>query len=150
MNNIYVCRRIDISEYEKIRDLFFGVFTNEPWCDNWSDDNQLQLYLYDVAGQNNSLTFGLYEEKELIGVSMGHVRHWYTGTEYYIDELCISTVKQGKGLGTLFVGEIERACKELGLSRIFLLTENDVPAYECYKQRGFYELQNKAAFAKRL
>ena len=85
-----------------------------------------------------------------MGVSMGRIKHWYTGTEYCIDELCIAHGKQGKGLGTLFVREIEKACRALGLTHIFLLTENDVPAYGFYQTQGFYELKTNVAFAKKL
>ena len=81
---------------------------------------------------------------------MGRIKHWYTGTEYYVDELCINTPKQGQGIGTLFLREIERACVELGLTHIFLLTENDVPAFKFYKKQGFYELEHNAAFGKKL
>ena len=101
-------------------------------------------------GQDNSLTFGLYEGNELIGVSMGHIKHWYTGTEYYIDELCISTEKQGQGAGTMFVGEIEKACGEMGLTHLFLLTGKDVPAFRFYKKQDFRAAENMVAFAKNL
>ena len=146
----YRFKQLDESAAAIIKELFVSVFTAEPWNDDWSDENQLHLYIHDLIGQNNSLTFGLYEGAELIGISMGHIKHWYTGTEYYIDELCISTSKQGKGAGTLFVSEIEKACKELGLTHIFLLTENNVPAFTFYKKQRFYELKNSVAFAKEL
>ncbi|MCH5296627.1 MAG: GNAT family N-acetyltransferase [Ruminococcus sp.] len=146
----YCFKRLDESAVTSIKELFVSVFAKEPWNDDWSDENQLQLYIHDLIGQNNSLTFGLYEETELIGISMGHIRHWYSGTEYYIDELCISTLKQGKGAGTLFLDKIEKACKELGLTHIFLLTDNNVPAYEFYKKRRFYELKDSVAFVKDL
>ncbi len=146
----YCFKQLDESAAAIITELFVSVFTKEPWNDDWSDENQLQLYIHDLIGQKNSLTFGLYEETELIGISMGHVRHWHTGTEYYIDELCISTLKQGKGIGTLFINEIEKACKELDLMHIFLLTENNVPAYEFYKKQKFSECKNNVAFAKKL
>ncbi len=146
----YCLKRLDEKAADEIRELFVGVFTKEPWNDDWSDENQLQLYLHDLIGQNNSLTFGLYEETRLIGISMGHIRHWYTGTEYYIDELCIRTDKQGKGVGTLFLSQIEHACKKLELTHIFLLTEDTVPAFSFYQKCGFYELKHNAAFAKKL
>ncbi|MGN0665030.1 MAG: GNAT family N-acetyltransferase [Huintestinicola sp.] len=120
-----------------IKELFFTVFSNEPWNDDWSDENQLHLYIQDLVGQSNSLTFGLFEKTELIGISMGHIKHWYTGTEYFIDELCIDTTKQGQGIGTMFLKMIEKACKELELTQIFLLTENNVPAFEFYKKMFF-------------
>lgn len=146
----YCFKRLDESASATIRDLFVSVFTKEPWNDDWSDENQLRLYIQDLTGQKNSMTFGLFEETELIAVSMGHIRHWYSGTEYYIDELCVHTTKQGQGIGAQFVGEIEKACRALGMTHIFLLTENNVPAFEFYKKQGFYQLENNAAFAKEL
>lgn len=41
-----------------------------------------------------------------------HIKNWYFSTEYYIDELCIQTDKQGNGVGTYFLKEIEKAIKE--------------------------------------
>ncbi len=146
----YCFKQLDESAASIIKELFVSVFSAEPWNDDWSNENQLDLYIHDLISQNNSLTFGLYEGAELIGISMGHIKHWYTGTEYYIDELCVSTSKQGKGVGTLFVNEIEKACKELGLTHIFLLTEKNVPAFTFYKKQRFYELKNNVAFAKEL
>lgn len=151
MNNIqYSFKRPDPKDTEAVKELFVSVFTAEPWNDDWSDKNQLELYINDLTGQSNSLTFGLYEGNELIGLSMGQIRHGYSGTEYIIDELCIRTSKQGSGAGTLFAKEIEKACKELGMKYIFLLTEKNVPAYEFYKKLDFNELESNVAFAKKL
>ncbi|MCI8388825.1 MAG: GNAT family N-acetyltransferase [Clostridiales bacterium] len=146
----YRFERLDDNVFDDIRDLFVSVFSREPWNDDWSDEDQLRAYIHDLTGQSNSLAFGMYNGDELIGISLGHIRHWYTGTEYFIDELCISTSEQGKGIGTLFVNEIEKACSELGLTHIFLLTDHNVPAYEFYKKRGFHELESNAAFAKKI
>ena len=133
----YCFKKIDESAISIIKELFVNVFSNPPWNDYWSDENQLHLYIQDLVGQSNSLTFGLFEGIELIGISMGHTIHWYTGTEYYINELCIATAKQEKGIGTMFLNMIENACRELELTHIFLLTENNVPAFEFYKKVDF-------------
>ncbi|MBR1738720.1 MAG: GNAT family N-acetyltransferase [Ruminococcus sp.] len=143
-------RRIGTSETEIIKELFAGVFTSEPWNDDWSDREQLDLYLSDLIDQSSSLTYGLFESGKLIGVSMGHIKRWYTGTEYYIEELCIKTDMQGSGIGTYFLKEIEKAAKELGLVQIFLQTESDVPAYRFYQKNGFCELKEHVSLIKRL
>ena len=107
------------------------------------------LYDCDLVGQGYSLTYGLYDEAgELIGISLGYIKHWYSGTEYIINELCIKTEKQGSGAGTFFIREIEKAIKELGLKQIFLLTDSNVPAYEFYKKNGFVQCETNVAFAK--
>lgn len=147
---MYNFRRIGIEEKEDIKSLFVGVFTIEPWNDDWSDEKQLDLYLLDLVGQSNSLAYGLFEDGKLIGVSMGYIKHWYSGTEYYINELCIQTDKQGNGVGTYFLKEIEKAIKEMGIVRIFLQTESNVPAYGFYQKNGFCELKEHVSFTKRI
>ena len=147
---IYTLRRIGLQEKEEIKDLFVSVFTKDPWNDDWSDEEQLDMYINDLTGQQYSLTYGLYEGDEMIGLSMGHIKHWFSGTEYYIDELCIRTDKQGTGAGTFFVRQIERAIKEIGLTQIFLQTDADAPAYRFYKKLGFTELEGHVSFAKKL
>lgn len=146
----YVFKRLSEIDNDIIRELFVSVFTQAPWYDDWSDEVQLRLYIHDLIGQSNSLAFGLFEGEKLIAISLGHTRHWYSGTEYFIDELCVDTAKQGSGVGTLFAARIENACRELKLVNIFLLTEDNVAAYEFYKKLGFYQLEHSVAFAKSL
>lgn len=146
----YQFKQLDESAAAAIRELFVSVFSGEPWKDDWSDEKQLALYIHDLIGQSNSLTFGLYGGDELVGVSMGRTKHWYTGTEYCVDELCIRTARQGQGIGKRFVREIEAACRELGLTHIFLLTEDNVPAFVFYKKLDFNKLEHNVAFARKL
>ncbi len=143
-------RKTGMAEMEAVRELFFSVFAAEPWNDDWSDRHQLSLYLTDLMGQGNSLAYGLYENGILAGVCMGHVRHWYSGTEYVIDEFCIRGDMQGRGLGTYFLHEIEKAIREEGIVQIFLQTEKDVPAYDFYRKNGFMELPGHVSFTKRV
>lgn len=143
-------RRLDKTDAAAIQTLFAGVFTAEPWNDDWSDGEQLARYIDDLIGQRNSLTFGLYLDDELIGLSMGRIKHWYTGTEYCIDELCISRSHQGKGAGRRFLEQIGAACKAMGLTHLFLLTEDHVPAFSFYQKAGFAPCAHIAALAKAL
>lgn len=130
--------------------LFAGVFSATPWNDDWSDENQLRLYIHDLTGQDNSLTFGLYEGKIMTGVSMGHIRHWYEGTEYFIDEFCVAGERQGQGIGSQFMCEIEKACRDMGIVQLYLMTGKDTPAYGFYKKQGFEHCESTAAMGKRL
>ena len=89
---MYTLKRLGPENREEIKTLFVSVFTREPWCDDWSDPEQLDLYIRDLTGQSYSLTWGLYDgADELIGISLGYIKHWYSGTEYIINELCIRT-----------------------------------------------------------
>ena len=148
---MYTLKRLGIENKEEIKEVFVGVFTKEPWYDDWSDKEQLDMYICDLTGQNYSLSYGLYDDEgELIGISLGYIKHWYSGTEYIINELCIKTERQGTGAGTFFINTIEKAIKGLGIKQIFLLTESNVPAYEFYKKNGFVQSEYNVAFSKQV
>lgn len=135
---------------EIIETLFADVFSNEPWNDDWSDSEQLTSYISDLIGQSNSLTLGWFEENRLVALAMGHIRHWYSGTEYYIEEFCVDRQWQGKGIGSAFMDAIEAYLKKERIPHIFLLTERTVPAYSFYIHRGFRVLEQNAALVKRI
>jgi len=141
-------KELNIENIEEIKSLFVEIFTNEPWNDDWSDPIQLHEYMIDLMGNRNSLTIGLFEDDKLIGLSMGSIIHWHMGTEYFIIEFCIKTDKQGKGLGTKFLEEIEEYAKSKKITHIFLLTERTVPAYNFYKKNGFIELKDHVSLFK--
>lgn len=146
---------IELKEYginniEEIKVFFKNVFMSKPWNDDWSNENQLHQYIIDLIGNRNSLTLVLIENNKLVGLAMGNIMHWYLGTEYYIYEFCIKTEEQGRGLGTLFLKNIEEYLVQKGIKHIFLQTERSVPAYEFYKKNGFYELENHISFVKEL
>ena len=141
-------REFGIKDINEIKQLFYDIFTNEPWNDDWSDEQQLHEYITDLIGNRNSLALGLYEGDELIGLSLGSVMHWYTGTEYYIFEFCIKTEKQGMGAGTAFLKEVEEFAKSKQITHIFLQTERTVPAYEFYQKNGFTELEDHVSLYK--
>ena len=146
----YVLRKLDTDNFDRIKKFFVDVFTNEPWNDDWSNEEQLKGYIMDLIGNVNSLTLGYFIDDEMVGLSMGYIRHWYTGTEYYIDEFCICRNKQGIGIGTKFLKDVEQYIMNNGMTHIFLQTERIVPAYNFYKKNGFIELEEHVSFAKRL
>ena len=143
-------KRLGVKDKEAITDVFTSVFTKEPWNDDWSDKNQLDMYINDLIGQGYSLTYGLFDNEELIGISLGYIKHWYSVTEYIINEFCIKTERQGAGAGTFFIAEIEKAIKELGVKQIFLMTGSDMPALKFYKKNGFVAEETTIPMVKRL
>ena len=147
-NKMILIKKLSVDFIEEIKTLFAEIFTNEPWNDDWSDENQLHNYILDLTGNRNSLAIGLFEDEKFIGMALGSIKHWYTGTEYYIDEFCIKSQKQGKGIGTKFLAMVEKFVEEKGISHIFLQTERTVPAFEFYKKNGFTELCDHVSFVK--
>lgn len=141
-------RRLEYNQMDEIKALFRDVFMNEPWNDDWSNEEQLHNYMLDLMGNRNSLTLGLYIENELVGASLGSIMHWCAGTEYYIYEFFISRENQGNGIGTEFLKTIIEYVKQINVNHIFLQTEREVPAYSFYKKAGFKELEGHVSLVK--
>ncbi len=143
-------RELVTDDIDEVKSVIFDIFTKEPWNDDLKDQEQFHKYVLDLIGNRNSLALGLYDGDELIGASLGRIIHWYSGTQYWIDDLGIISERQGDGLGSLFIEMIEAFIKEKGIKQIALLSEKDIPAYYFYKKNGFLEKGQKAFFVKRL
>ena len=145
-----VLTELSLNDKQIIKEMFFKVFAAPPWNDDWSDDAQLDAYITDLIGNPNSLVLGYFEGEVLTAVSMGWIKHWYKGTEYYIDEFCVLTEKQGTGIGTRFMEALEKYLLSKGIVHIFLQTGADMPAYSFYLKNGFTELKGHVSLSKDL
>lgn len=143
-------KKLSTDNIEEIKFIIKQTFSEEPWNDDWSDDRQFHLYVLDLTDNKNSLSLGLYDNGKLIGVSLGRIKHWYTGTEYWIDDLAILPKAQGNGCGSQFIDMIESFIKKLGIVRIVLFTEKEIPAYNFYVKKSFEEKKERVFFEKLL
>ena len=141
---------LDDSYLPQMAELFRDAFSGEPWNDNWSDTEQLMEYMKDISKAYSQLNYGLLIDGRLVGMSVGKIKHWWEGTEYAIDEICVSPAYQGQGLGSKFLSLIESAMREKGLGGIFLQTDNDKPAYRFYHKNGFRDLASHMSLYKSL
>ena len=142
-------QEITIEQIEDVKRLMLAVFSGEPWNDAWTED-QLHAYLTQLMGEHHSLSFGIYLHGSLSGVSLGKIKSWCEGTEYWIEEFGVLPQMQRKGVGSQFIQEMEKALIKRGITHIVLLTERDVPAYGFYQKNGFEEKKEYAFFAKTL
>lgn len=143
-------RKMSIDHIEEIKSVIKETFSAEPWNDDWHDEQQFHAYILDLIDNKNSLSLGLYDNDHLIGVSLGRIKHWYTGTEYWIDDLAILPKAQGKGCGSAFVDLIEEYAKETGIAGIVLFTEKNIPAYGLYIKKDFEERPERVFFEKKI
>ena len=142
-------RELGIDDIEFVKRTMLEIFSGEPWNDTWTDE-QLHQYILELMSNKNSLSFGAYKDDILIGISLGKIKSWYEGTEYWIDEFGILPMMQQNGNGSAFMNEIEIAAAEKGIEYIVLLTERNVPAYQFYKRNGFNEKEETVFFFKQI
>ena len=140
--------KLDETYLSAIADLYSSAFIGEPWNDDWSDREQLEEYLKDVSGHFRGLNFGLVIDGTLAAVSLGTVRHWWEGTNYNIEEFCVSPKLQGQGIGSEFMEMIEGEIRKQGLAGIFLQTDKDKPSYRFYLKNGYKDLDTHVSLYK--
>lgn len=141
-------KELTIEKIDIIKSFFKDVFMREPWNDDWSDNEQLHQYITDIIGNQNSLAFGLFEGEQLLGLALGNIKHWYTGTEFFVEEFCVKTEMQGQGLGTEFLRLLEVELRAREIKTIFLMTGKEMPAFEFYRKNGFEEIINHVSLKK--
>ena len=106
-------RELNMSDIESVKRLMIDIFSVEPWTDVWTDD-KLHTYIRELMGNENSLSFGVYQDEVLIGIALGRLKSWYEGTEYWIDEFGILPNMQQAGIGSGFMKSIEEKAAEKG------------------------------------
>ena len=138
------------SYLSQMADLYREAFSGEPWNDDWSDTNQLNEYMKDISKGYNALNYGLMIDGILVGMSVGKISHWWEGTNYNIEELCIAPSYQGQGIGSEFLELIEQSAREKGIAGIFLQTDNDMPSYRFYHKNGYKDLDKHISLYKKI
>lgn len=73
----------------------------------------------------------------MIAISLGMKKPWINGMEYYIDQFCVKTDLQGKGIGSYFLKLIEQDIRTEKMNAIILNTERGFPAEKFYLKNGF-------------
>ena len=147
MDNITLIE-LNESHMPQMLELFKEAFSGEPWKEDWSDEKQLNEYMKDISMAYHALNYGLLLDGKLVCMSVGKMNHWWEGTSYVIEELCVSASHQGQGLGSKFLSLIEDNVREKGVAGIFLQTENDKPAYRFYHKNGFKDLSTHVSLYK--
>jgi len=137
-------------QLQEMKTLFADVFSNDPWFDQWTDE-QLDAYMADLTGNSNSLSLSLMDEDgELIGGSLGYVFNWWEGREYFIREFFVSRHCQNKGTGSQFLKLMNDILNEQEIRHIALTTEKDVPAYPFYHKNGFRDLEQSVYMVRKV
>lgn len=141
-------KEVCLAHIKEVSSLFNHVFSQEPWNDKWNEES-LSIYMKELLGNRFSLSFGLYDEGQLIGIALGHIKHWYNGNEFWIDEFGIDAKHQSQGIGSQFMDLVIDYTKRKDIQRIMLITERNFPAYYFYQKNNFIEQPTQVIFMKK-
>ncbi|GGP08105.1 GNAT family N-acetyltransferase [Oceanobacillus neutriphilus] len=120
--------------------LFLTVFNEEPWNDEWTLETA-QQYLSNFYQTPGFLGVSAVENNEIVGFIFGVRRVWWSGDEFFINEMCVDTNQQNKGVGKSLMDYLKKVIGSNGVATISLLTDRGIPAEEFYKRNGFKEIE---------
>ncbi|WP_322200322.1 GNAT family N-acetyltransferase [Acutalibacter intestini] len=95
-----------------------------------------------VLGMDGGWGLLLEEDGQPAGFVMGYFKPYDDLTSFVLEEIVISRARQGKGLGTLLLAEVERRVQELGASGVELSAVNDEVHHRFYSRAGYRDVQN--------
>lgn len=137
----------DINECTK---LYTYVFNGKPWNDGWEEKDAKER-LTDIFGNRNFLGVGMCDEEDnLIGFLLGYTERWLDSNHFYLNEMCVMTELQSKGIGSRLIEKFENICQESNIDRIYLLTAREGQAESFYKKNGYYVSPKMVMMSKRL
>lgn len=122
---------------EECVDLFIDVFTKAPWNDTYRSREQVVNFFQNYIANNYFVGYILKEQTNIIALSIGMKKPWINGMEYYIDQFCVKSELQGKGIGSHFLKQIEHEIQAETMNAIMLNTERGFPSENFYLKNGF-------------
>ncbi|SDL86126.1 GNAT family N-acetyltransferase [Sediminibacillus halophilus] len=129
---------------------YTDVFNRPPWNDGWERE-KAQERLADIFYQPKFVGIGAFtEEGTLIGFLLGYSEKWVKANHFYLNEMCVASAYQGRGIGSSLIDELETYCVDHNINSIYLLTAREGLTEAFYKKNGFNSNTGMVMLAKRL
>jgi ribosomal protein S18 acetylase RimI-like enzyme len=129
---------LSLENLEECTELYTCVFNGEPWNDGWEEEDARERLL-DIFSNRKFWGIGIYDkEQKMIGFLVGYTEKWLSNHHFYLNEMCVKSELQGRGIGSKLIKELDVFCDKNDINCIYLLTAKDGQAEAFYKKNGFY------------
>lgn len=134
------CRLFHDNDLQGCAETFVSVFNKAPWNDEWEME-KAKMYLQDFSRTPGFIGILAVEGEAVIGFLFGSRRKWWSGDEFFINEMCVKGKQQKKGVGKALLKQLVDEMDGSAVTNISLLTDRGIPAEEFYKNNGFEEIE---------
>ena len=114
--------------------VFLKAFGGAPWNEPWTCE-QARMRLESFLNTPSAYGLSAEVDGEVVGFILGQFEPYYDGLRFYIQEFCCA--RQGGGIGTALLDELERQLKEKGVVRTYLMTIHGDSTEGYYHRRGY-------------
>ncbi|HSP22087.1 MAG TPA: GNAT family N-acetyltransferase [Planococcus sp. (in: firmicutes)] len=128
------------NDLQNCTETFVSVFNDAPWNDEW-DMEKATNYLADFSKTPGFTGILAVEDTEIIGFIFGSRRRWWSGDEFFINEMCVKGEQQQKGVGKKLLNRLAEELEGSTITSVSLLTDRGIPAEHFYKKNGFEEIE---------
>ena len=118
--------------------MFVRSYNRAHWNYNWDHENAVN-YLQEYLDSPHFAGFVVTEGTETAAALFGHQKTWWTGQQFFVDELFVSPSYQGKGYGKKLLACAEDFATRHDLNVVFLMTNKFMPAYDFYIKESFIQ-----------
>lgn len=133
-------RELRVEDIEKILHLYIDYYNNcEGSC--WTCETAYKR-IHQVLSMEGAYGLLLEEGENTIGFAMGYFQQYDDIQSYVLEEILIGRERQGKGLGTALLAEVEKRVKALYASCVELKAVKDEMHEYYYTKAGFHPVKN--------
>jgi ribosomal protein S18 acetylase RimI-like enzyme len=119
-------------------ELYAASFKQPPWNEDWVLDEVL-LRLGNFISAPSSIAIQAKDGDHLIGFIMGETEQWNGSKYFYLKEICVAPETQRKGVGKMMMDILEKQLAELGIAKLYLITQREGIPANFYASLGFSE-----------
>jgi len=136
-------RLLQDSDLDEVANLFTKVFNSEPWSEPWNFETSYKRLL-DISKTPGYIGIGYFNQNnQLIGFLVGNEEQWADSKRFYINEICVLTNIQQKGIGTSLLNYLKRILIERKIDGAYLSTEKGERKPESFFEKNGY-ITNKS------
>ena len=129
-------RRYEASDLNSAARLFCRTFAAAPWNEEWSYE-LAEKRVRELMSAPQSVGFVSTDNGSVNGLLIGRKLTYLNGTEYVIDEFCVSPDLQRKGIGTAVLSYAVSELSGEGVIAMALMTTCGYPSERFYIKNGF-------------
>ena len=142
-------RKLQETDLGACADILCSVYNNELWMCRWTKETA-RAYLQDFFEAKKFVGYVAVEECDIVGALFAHEKIWWNNSEVFIEEMFVRPDRQGCGIGSALLGEVERYIEEKQLAGMTLSTNKYAPAPKFYEKNGFASCEHVMFMAKEM
>ncbi|UOQ91849.1 GNAT family N-acetyltransferase [Halobacillus shinanisalinarum] len=124
--------------------VFTEVFSSEPWDEPWCYETAYKRFK-DIRDTPGYIGIGYFNASgQMIGFLVGNEEQWAKNRNFYINEICVLSDTQQKGIGTGLLEYLRKVLSGKGVSSAYLTTERGLGMPESFfTKNGFYTNESR-------